>query len=39
MSGVETQTRIVHISMDDPALVAPNSDIEHERRVAIFDLD
>lgn len=38
MSKVEAQTRIVHISMDDPALVARNSDIEHERRVAIFDL-
>ena len=30
--------RIVHISLDDPALVARNPDIEHERRVAIFDL-
>lgn len=38
MSEPEAQSRIVHISMDDPALVAPNSDIEHERRVAIFDL-
>ena len=25
-------------SLDDPALVARNPDIEHERRVAIFDL-
>tara|TARA_B100001057_G_scaffold98089_1_gene94860 strand:- start:1628 stop:2149 length:522 start_codon:yes stop_codon:yes gene_type:complete len=30
--------RIVHISLDDPKLVARNPDIEHERRVAIFDL-
>ena len=34
----EKATRIVHISLDDPALVARNPDIEHERRVAIFDL-
>jgi len=34
----EQATRIVHISLDDPALVARNPDIEHERRVAIFDL-
>lgn len=34
----DEQTRIVHISLDDPALVARNADIEHERRVAIFDL-
>lgn len=38
MTQAETYTRIVHISMDDPALVARNADIEHERRVAIFDL-
>ena len=30
--------RIIHISLDDPALVTRNPDIEHERRVAIFDL-
>ncbi len=30
--------RITHISFDDPALVARNPDLEHERRVAIFDL-
>ena len=30
--------RILHISLDDPALVSRNPDIEHERRVAIFDL-
>ena len=30
--------RIIHISLDDPALVSRNPDIEHERRVAIFDL-
>ena len=28
--------RIVHISLDDPALVARNPDIEHERRVAML---
>ncbi len=31
-------SRIAHISLDDPALVARSPDIEHERRVAIFDL-
>jgi len=30
--------RITHISFDDPALVARNPDLEHERRVAIFEL-
>jgi uncharacterized protein (UPF0262 family) len=30
--------RIVHLSLDDPALVARNPDLEHERRVAIFDI-
>jgi uncharacterized protein (UPF0262 family) len=30
--------RITHISFDDPALVARNPDLDHERRVAIFDL-
>ena len=34
----DTVNRIIHISLDDPALVARNPDIEHERRVAIFDL-
>ena len=29
---------IAHISLDDPALSARNADLEHERRVAIFDL-
>lgn len=33
-----TESRITHISFDDPALVARNPDLEHERRVAIFDL-
>jgi uncharacterized protein (UPF0262 family) len=31
-------TRIAHISLDDPALAARNADLEHERRIAIFDL-
>lgn len=31
-------TRIAHISLDDPALQARSADLEHERRVAIFDL-
>ena len=30
--------RIAHISLDDPALTARSADLEHERRVAIFDL-
>ncbi len=37
-SGADKSARMVHISLDDPALVARNPDIEHERRVAIFDL-
>lgn len=31
-------TRIAHISLDDPALQARSADLEHERRVAIFDI-
>jgi uncharacterized protein (UPF0262 family) len=38
MAEDETARRIVHISLDDPALAPRNPDIEHERRVAIFDL-
>ncbi|MDG2496129.1 MAG: UPF0262 family protein [Alphaproteobacteria bacterium] len=34
----DKSARMVHISLNDPALVARNPDIEHERRVAIFDL-
>jgi uncharacterized protein (UPF0262 family) len=38
-AGRETKAeRIVHLSLDDPALVARNPDLEHERRVAIFDI-
>jgi uncharacterized protein (UPF0262 family) len=33
-----SDNKITHISFDDPALVARNPDLEHERRVAIFDL-
>lgn len=33
-----SENTIAHISFDDPALVARNPDLEHERRVAIFDL-
>lgn len=36
-SGKEGQ-RIVHLSLEDEALIARNPDVEHERRVAIFDL-
>ena len=38
MADSEAKTRIVHISLDDPALAPRSPDIEHERRVAIFDL-
>ena len=38
MAEQESAGRIVHISLDDPALAPRNPDIEHERRVAIFDL-
>ena len=34
----DSPNRIVHLSLDDPALIARNPDVEHERRVAIFDL-
>lgn len=30
--------RICHIELDDKTIIRRNSDIEHERRVAIFDL-
>ena len=32
----EKAERLVHLSLDDPALTARNADLEHERRVAIF---
>lgn len=38
MAEAGQSERIVHISLDDPALVARSPDLEHERRVAIFDL-
>ena len=34
----EMAERLVHLSLDDPALTARNADLEHERRVAIFDI-
>ena len=34
----EKAERLVHLSLDDPALAARNADLEHERRVAIFDI-
>ncbi|HAT08190.1 MAG TPA: hypothetical protein DCS39_02920 [Rhodobiaceae bacterium] len=34
----ENAERLVHLSLDDPALTARNADLEHERRVAIFDI-
>ena len=37
-SSEDSPNRIVHLSLDDPALIARNPDVEHERRVAIFDL-
>ena len=36
--GEEKVERLVHLSLDDPALSARNADLEHERRVAIFDI-
>jgi len=38
MADSDAKARIVHISLDDPALAPRSPDIEHERRVAIFDL-
>ena len=38
VQGENKVERIVHLSLDDPALVARNPDLEHERRVAIFDI-
>ena len=37
-AAVEKAERLVHLSLDDPALTARNADLEHERRVAIFDI-
>lgn len=34
----EKAEHLVHLSLDDPALTARNADLEHERRVAIFDI-
>ena len=34
----EKAEQLVHLSLDDPALTARNADLEHERRVAIFDI-
>jgi uncharacterized protein (UPF0262 family) len=36
--GEEKVERLVHLSLDDPALSARNADLEHERRIAIFDI-
>jgi len=41
MTGDSEQSeyqRIVHLSLDGEALVARNPDVDHERRVAVFDL-
>ena len=38
MADRDASHRIVHISLDDPALAPRSPDIEHEGRVAIFDL-
>jgi uncharacterized protein (UPF0262 family) len=37
VTGEKTE-QLVHLSLDDPALTARNADLEHERRVAIFDI-
>ena len=34
----EKAEQLVHLSLDDLALTARNADLEHERRVAIFDI-
>lgn len=34
----ENVQKIVHLSLEDESLIAHNPDVEHERRVAIFDL-
>ncbi|MBL4603808.1 MAG: UPF0262 family protein [Emcibacteraceae bacterium] len=38
MSNASTTHRICHIELDDKTIIRRNEDIEHERRVAIFDL-
>ena len=38
IAGKQDNARIIHISLDEEVLVARSADIEHERRVAIFDL-
>lgn len=38
MSEEGSDYRICHIEMDDKSIIRRNADIDHERRVAIFDL-
>lgn len=32
------QFRLIHVELDEDSLVSRNPDVEHERRVAVFDL-
>jgi len=38
MTSAGSNYRICHIELDDKSIIRRNADIEHERRVAIFDL-
>ncbi|PHZ83465.1 UPF0262 family protein [Paremcibacter congregatus] len=38
MSDAGSQHRICHIELDEKSIIRRNADIDHERRVAIFDL-
>ncbi|MFC7047794.1 UPF0262 family protein [Emcibacter nanhaiensis] len=38
MSAETSTQRISHIELDESSIIRRNADIEHERRVAIFDL-
>ncbi|WP_321396689.1 UPF0262 family protein [Emcibacter sp.] len=38
MTAETSKQRICHIELDESSIIRRNADIEHERRVAIFDL-
>ncbi|MBL4800552.1 MAG: UPF0262 family protein [Emcibacter sp.] len=38
MTDTGSQYRICHIELDEKSIIRRNADIDHERRVAIFDL-
>jgi uncharacterized protein (UPF0262 family) len=36
--GGDRQFRLIHLELDEESFVSRNADVEHERRVAVFDL-